>query len=172
VRLNLRLLRPADYAAFNVDVTTNPVPAGANPATYVRVMIGGSNTGVLGINSGGGVAYVSAARSHVRCARQAAASEACSDWQVLVDIAASCSCCRGRFAASQTVFSSVMQRTLLCKLPNSTRRRFSCRRTSEQDMLLMLTPASLLPADEHFWKGGCLLPASLCVCRKQRPKLA
>jgi hypothetical protein len=46
-----------DYAAFDVDVTTEEPPAGTPYSTYVRAAIGGSYSDWFG-SSAGGVAYV------------------------------------------------------------------------------------------------------------------
>jgi hypothetical protein len=57
------LLAPADYAPFNVDVTTNVPPVGTNAGTFVRIMIGGNGSWTG--RTIGGVAQVSCASSCV-----------------------------------------------------------------------------------------------------------
>jgi hypothetical protein len=54
------ILVPADYAPFNVDVTTNPPAQGTSPSTYVRIMIGGNCDRYTPVGGpAGGVAWVS-----------------------------------------------------------------------------------------------------------------
>jgi hypothetical protein len=56
LQLSLLLLPSADFAPFNVDVTTNQPPAGTNNSTFVRIMIGGNGDWY---GDGGGVGAVS-----------------------------------------------------------------------------------------------------------------